>query len=47
MTPTKARRGKDREIGPPPAATPPEATEILAVELGELHFFVPRLGRCF
>uniref|UniRef100_L7JRR7 Uncharacterized protein n=1 Tax=Pyricularia oryzae (strain P131) TaxID=1143193 RepID=L7JRR7_PYRO1 len=47
VTPTKARRGKDREIGPPPAATPPEATEILAVELGELHFFVPRLGRCF
>ncbi|QBZ66561.1 hypothetical protein PoMZ_13543 [Pyricularia oryzae] len=44
VTPTKARRGKDREIGPPPAAAPPEATEILAVELGELHFFVSPSG---
>ncbi|TLD24263.1 hypothetical protein PspLS_06460 [Pyricularia sp. CBS 133598] len=39
VTPTKASRGKDREVGPPPAAAPPEATEILAAELGELHFF--------
>ena len=36
-TPTK--KGKERDMGPPTAAVPPEAREILAAEVAELHFF--------
>ncbi|KAK4184291.1 VID27 cytoplasmic protein-domain-containing protein [Podospora australis] len=36
---TPASKGKERDMGPPTAAAHPEAREILAAEIAELHFF--------